>query len=455
MSCEPKLTELVNALDDLPAPEVRYLCTKLGVDQCTLDKIDTDYRDALTRVPKYFQAWLDRDEQPSWASVAEHLKSTRLNKHVLARKIEGKYCSETCSVPTKCSRKTRRYSSSSDDGELSPRDVDLAASFPTPSPQYHDPPIVQQPSRQPTRNKSAASEPKYVNIVRKVSSLMKKFRSIVISANVNLTHKKMSPSDLYYFKVDLIELPMLTKYKKLRFLRRESRRILKAKCVEDVFAILAPYWNYVDYSLLEHIVRKYCDEKVRKQMRQYKHKLHKFEKKTTVKHLTSAVGDSRTLPSKYCTLTATLGIDAAECSLYHAREVKDSVAKQASLEPYVALLQGLHASAVVITIAFPRAARKHVVRSLDSEFLRELHILPESVSFNDSHSVRQKTGKQASHRSMENVSRSFWSLIPDISHSPALSSNDIHEPLKLTEMPPPPQNVREEVSPTLVVCIKR
>ena len=63
----PNLTNLVNALDDLPASEVHYLCTKLGVSQCTLDKIDADYRDALTRVPKYLQAWLDCDERIAWS----------------------------------------------------------------------------------------------------------------------------------------------------------------------------------------------------------------------------------------------------------------------------------------------------------------------------------------------------------------------------------------------------
>ena len=96
MSGQPKLKELVNALEDLRADEVRYLCIKLGVCQHTLDKIDADNATALTRIPKYLDAWLDRDSQPSWEKLTEALNSKKLNKSVLAKKIRGKYCPMAC-----------------------------------------------------------------------------------------------------------------------------------------------------------------------------------------------------------------------------------------------------------------------------------------------------------------------------------------------------------------------
>ena len=90
----PELTDLVTALDDLPASSVRYMCTMLGVSQCTLDEIDANYRgDALTKVQKYLQAWLDRDVDTTWTSIVDALrKSKKLNKCGLADKITRKYC---------------------------------------------------------------------------------------------------------------------------------------------------------------------------------------------------------------------------------------------------------------------------------------------------------------------------------------------------------------------------
>lgn len=75
-------------------------------------------------------------------------------------------------------------------------------------------------------------------------------------------------------------------------------------------------------------------------------------------------------------------MDAEECSLYHVREVKQSIAERSSLEPYVTLLQDLHASLVVLTIAFPHVVCKHVKHFLDTPFLQELQIASDSLRFN-------------------------------------------------------------------------
>ena len=92
-SVRPKLTELLNDLEKLSASEVRYLCTKLGVSKRIIDNIDADHRDSLTRVPNYFQAWLDADNNTTWDSIFEALRSETLNKGGLANNIQRKYCS--------------------------------------------------------------------------------------------------------------------------------------------------------------------------------------------------------------------------------------------------------------------------------------------------------------------------------------------------------------------------
>ena len=97
-SCRLDLKELVNALDELSAGEVRYLCTTLGVEQARLDNIDSDHRDSINRIPKYLQAWLDGDEEPSWALIVEALKSKTLSKIGLAQKVAEKFCPTSASA---------------------------------------------------------------------------------------------------------------------------------------------------------------------------------------------------------------------------------------------------------------------------------------------------------------------------------------------------------------------
>ena len=212
-------------------------------------------------------------------------------------------------------------------------------------------------------------------LVKKVTHFKNKFRSVVIRTNVHLS-QKMSQEDFDCFKIDLKTLPMGRTQK---CLQREVEKIQEAKLVQEVFKILDPYWNHVDYDLLEHIVKEYCDETIKTLMEGYKRELHEFEKATTVKKFTSTVVDLYPLPPDYMTISLTLGLDAEECSLYHAREVKNSITERANLEPYVLLLNSLQASVVVLTIAFPIALFKPVKRALDSEFLKKLVVVPGSI----------------------------------------------------------------------------
>ena len=418
--------DLVTALDDLPASSVRYMCAMLGVSQCTLDEIDANYRgDALTKVQKYLQAWLDRDENTTWTSIADALRSRRLSKCGLADKITRKYCPVYTNInpvasSIQSSDGSNSLKSNSDDDEES---FLSASSHPDSIPDSRPDSIEHElqfdPTQLPTVSKLSLSPngKKDKSIGKKVHQLAKGFRSVVVNANIDLSLKGMSPEKLYRFKVDLTKLPMLTEYKKLRFLQKKKKKILRAKYVDAVFEILDPYWNYIDYSLLEHIVNNYCDRDVKIQMQRYIENLHKFEKATSVKQVTSAVPDNRVLISNYSTLTATLGVDAEKCSLYRARKVKDAIIERACLQSYVPQLLSLHASSVVLTIAFPKKLSKHIRKSLDRTFLLEHDIIPESIEFNDKPSPRHAPGK---------------------SHSTALQDS--------AEMPDPPQNVREEVS---------
>ena len=420
----PELTYLVTALDDLPASKVRYLCILLGVGEGTLEQIDAT-PDALARIPKYLQAWLDRDENTTWTSIVDALRSRKISKCGLADKITRKYCPVYTNInpvasSSQSSDGSNSLKSNSDDEEGSVPSFVSASSQPGSRPDSIEHELQFNPTQLPTVSKLPVSPngKKDKSIAKEVYQLMEGFRSVVVNANVDLSLKGMSLKELYRFKVDLTKLPMLTKYKKLRFLQKKKKKILKAICVDAVFHILDPYWNYVDYSLLEHIVKKYCDNiDVKIQMQRYIEILHTFEKATSVKQLTSAVPDNRVLLSKYSTLTATLGVDAEECSLYRVRKVKDAIIERACLQSYVPQLLSLHASSVVLTIAFPKKLSKHIRKSLDRTFLLQHDIIPESIEFNDKPSPRHAPGK---------------------SHSIALQDS--------AEMPDPPQNVREEVS---------
>ena len=432
----PKLRELVNVLEDLRADEVRYLCIKLGVDQHTLDRIDTDNAAGLIRIPKYLDAWLDRDRQPSWEKIAEALHSKKLNKTVLARKITEKYSPRArCVSPLSPSLSPFSGAASSPcASEVSSSSSEADISSPTSRYMDTEPPSIPAAPHiaLPILPVSEAKidESRFHCITNQVFGLVKRFHSVINSAISDLTHKHMSSRQLSTFKLHITRLPMLSvKCKKLYFLQKKKRKIRRARSIQKVFDILDPYWNFADYSLLEHIVQKYCDQKVRKKMRKHIYKLQKFQKATSVKELTSVLQVARTPPKGYSTLTATLQVDAAKCSLYQVQIVKTAIAERACLEDYVLLLLDLHASYVRLVIAFPRAVSKYIKRSLDRDFLEEVGIMPDSLHF-DAIKDKQAPSYKRLH-------------IPDISRSPDLNEWRSHD--QTSAMPDPPQNVTEEV----------
>ena len=421
MSNQPELTELLLALEKLSSQEVRYMCVQLGVEQCTLENIDADHPDTLTRIPKYLQAWLDRGNQPSWSQVVQCLKLRRLGKTTLANTIEEKHC--LCVAPASPSSHSSNTSSGSS--------IDLEAATVSTPPQ-HSGELGSLPS--PIRE---SKRQQYRHIAKIASNLELKFISVLSSAIVCLTRIRSTREKFYYFKIALTRLPLSKRYKRLYFLQKKKRKIIRAKGVQAVFDILDPYWNYVDYSLLEYIVKKYCDSTVKKQMKKYKCKLHKFEKETSVKDYTLAVPDDRRFPQDLSALTATLNIDGEKCSLYSIRRIKESIAEQASLQQYAVYTKDVHASSVVLTIAFPRTARKYIEKAMDKEFLNKHDIIPESVLY----------GKVCIPRTQAKLGLS----IPDLRLSIQEDFNTIaipdpQEDFDTIAMPDPPQNVMEEVS---------
>ena len=50
------------------------------------------------------------------------------------------------------------------------------------------------------------------------------------------------------FKVTLTTLPLSRRYQHLLFLENKKIQIKKAEDIDELFDILDPYWNYVDYT---------------------------------------------------------------------------------------------------------------------------------------------------------------------------------------------------------------
>ena len=165
---------------------------------------------------------------------------------------------------------------------------------------------------------------------------------------------------------------------------------MNAKSIDDIFEILDMYWDYMDYALLQHLVERFGEEALKKEMSEYVAALEQFEKGTTIQESNTASSSSRyprrninQFPFGYYDYFSRVDLqlhrDPAVYTLYDARQLKESIAKRACLEPYAELLQGVRQSSVAITLMCPRVALELILEALEKDFLETHQIVSVTI----------------------------------------------------------------------------
>ena len=392
MSKRPELTELTSELDDLRWNEVKQMAMHLtNMDLTVLDKIQESHSTEPNLLVAYaMRAWLERDVEASWRKVVSALRKIKMNR--LAAELEGKYCAPFSEPPPL--------------SQSGPQDLvsQLASSVATATVQsstessldHSATPSQDQTTCSPVGNTKLSST-EIQGIKNKAAKLKKKFTSVLIHTKICFTDKEEeSRKFLRDFKIMLTSLPLFKQHEDKEFLKGEENRIKTAKDVDDIFEILKPYWNYVDYDLLEHIIEEFGTEQLQEEMKQYIAELEQFEKKTTVQDFSLATEEKVVIPAHYRKLSVKLEKDPKMFTLHDVRQFKKSVENESSLKEYSLLFQGVSCSSVEIFLAFPPEAHAKLSEVINtSQFRREHKVvsLEFSVCENTSASIpkRQKS----------------------------------------------------------------
>jgi hypothetical protein len=185
-----------------------------------------------------------------------------------------------------------------------------------------------------------------------------------------LTHARklfVQKTPLGRFKFMLTSLPLYKRCK--QFLKEDHDRIMKAIDVNEICSILEPYWNYIDYAFLKHLVKKFGTKELQKEMESYIAELEQFEKNTSIQDYDLAVLDKRNHPAHFRTVTITQAKDPAEYSLYEVRQLKNEVVKRSTLHEYTVYLQAVRCNSVEIVLAYPPEAHKELLTVFDEQFM--------------------------------------------------------------------------------------
>ena len=260
----------------------------------------------------------------------------------------------------------------------------------SPPPEQRTEPTPGQGLLEPRGTATALPSPDRIEeVAEKASQLEDQFVEVVTNAQIEFS-KKPAPF-LDEFRITLTKLPISQRFKHLHFLRAQRRHIMNAGSVDEIFEILDNFWDYTDFALLQHLVKKFGEDALKKEMSDYVEALEQFEKETTILESNTAESSWRYPKRKWqdkpwmfsglnhSTVDLQVPSNPALYTIHDARQLEESLAKRACLELYALRLQNMRPSSVTITLICPRVALELILEALEGDFLQTHQIVAVTI----------------------------------------------------------------------------
>ena len=135
---------------------------------------------------------------------------------------------------------------------------------------------------------------------------------------------------------------------------------------EDVWFRLVMYWDFLNYTLLEHIVNNFGNEAVKKRMKDYKLKLKDFQCRTRLCDFAEHFHDinERLVEKDLKELVVKLDKDWQDCTLQDMENWKESLTQKLLLPSFTVRPKEITSGCVSITWAIPTMFTTSLVEKL-------------------------------------------------------------------------------------------
>ena len=410
------LTDVVDKLNDLTWNVVK--CTVVRLNHMSwndLEGIENSSNDRNERVMRAIHKWLERDVNASWAQLVSAL--LKEGQNTAAERIHTRY--PNVRADTQPSIETSPDDMVSLQSELTstqPRvnavDAPLPSmpqlqrithfnssnqtsnssrSFPAPplnsveqQSSTESPLSVALPAQaiQPHGSVQsfdgivAISESRVQQVEEEISHLDERYADLRSSTHLHMVERESESSTfLRMFRITILEIPQ-REQAQYPCLFENSHQIHTARNVSMIFDIIRPYTNYMNYELLQWIIKKFGNTPLKEEMRGYIVELETFEVKTTIMEFTSATTHSTEIPECYKSVTIKMNEDPLRCTLHKIREfIKKELARKSFLHPHAIMVQQLAISSVVVKLGIPSSSLAHLSLAFDREFQKAHSIL--------------------------------------------------------------------------------
>ena len=178
----------------------------------------------------------------------------------------------------------------------------------------------------------------------------------------------------YDFKRQLISLPVKNKSLHKEFLEQLWPQISSAT-VDDIWFKLEMYWDFLNYTLLEHLVNKFGGNALKASMQEYKESLKEFRCKTRLcdfaRHFKDQVNRYLVGQELMKLLEVKFAKNWDECTLEDLENWKESITQKLLLPSFVLILTDTDSGCVSVTWAIPAIFAASVMEDIETMEMAE------------------------------------------------------------------------------------
>ena len=232
----------------------------------------------------------------------------------------------------------------------------------------HNPVTAAEPGKQPeapstmVEGANITTESLERNIEKEIQELEEEFSSVVMKAALDLEKIELSLVKLHI----TTQLPVSIKHQHIKFLQDNLPAISNAKSVQEIFSILALYWDFLNCGLLNEIVRRLGNHETKQLMDQYMERLREFRVKTK---LGDFIGKwARCCPPHFSELITELPGEWSEHTLEDLENLRIELARTICVEGYALPCISTKPGSVTVTWAIP-SSLPGIADTLQSIFL--------------------------------------------------------------------------------------
>ena len=229
-------------------------------------------------------------------------------------------------------------------------------------------------------NTEGSSGKSHSDTSKEIDNFERRFEELVFEVQTEIEEKC---TDLKKFRHSITLLPASIKHEHTKFLKENLSDLKKAENLDEIFMHLNLYWNFIDYGMLEFVVKRYGSLALKQRMNEYMSDLEVFRSATTVFQLFQVWPNCRMDPIPYFSkLTTKLDRGLTEYTLQELDRLRKGLCNELSLSTTLFMLQGVIEGSLIISWHVPSEIVPELRRSIPgvrTGFFQEFGVVSISV----------------------------------------------------------------------------